>query len=74
MNKVVSRTNQFAAIDITKFIMSIVVIILHCFHFSGFTLGAVFHATFVRLAVPFFFCATGFFWQRKLIFKTMAYM
>lgn len=58
MNK--SSITMYSSIDITKFICSLLVIIIHTRPFTG-TLGYLLTNGVARIAVPFFFLASGYF-------------
>ena len=59
---------QYKGIDIMKFIMALLVIVLHTHPFYGMNQTCNFITADVlgRLAVPFFFAATGFLLEKKL--------
>lgn len=59
----------FPAIDILKFFFAILIMCLHGDLFDGSLYGLYFEKLVVRLAVPFFFIASGFFYGRKIYAK-----
>lgn len=61
--KVESGKEQFRGVDAVKFIMAVCVIILHTHPLEGInhTLNFITADVLGRIAVPFFFMATGFF-------------
>lgn len=58
---------QYKGMDVIKFVMSVFVVVLHTHPFYGVSDGLNFVTADVlgRVAVPFFFAATGFLLQRK---------
>ena len=60
---------QFPVVDILKFIFAILIMCLHGNIFGGSTFGVFFERIVVRLAVPFFFVSSGFFYGRKVYTK-----
>lgn len=56
----------FPAIDLLKFIFAILIMCLHGDLFDGSLHGLYFEKLIVRLSVPFFFVASGFFYGRKI--------
>lgn len=70
MTKQLSKNNH-NAIDIAKFIAAFLVITIHCNPLTSF--NEIFNNYFVntvsRIAVPFFFACSGFFFFKKLEFK-----
>lgn len=59
----------FPAIDVLKFIFAILIMCLHCDLFKGSLFGLFFEKLIVRLAVPFFFVSSGFFYGKKVYAK-----
>ena len=64
-----TATEVFPAIDILKFFFAILIMCLHGDLFDGSLYGLYFEKLVVRLAVPFFFIASGFFYGRKIYAK-----
>ena len=62
------QTKNYNAIDIMKFICSILVIIIHTSPLASYNenLNFAFVQVIARIAVPFFFTAAGFFFFRKV--------
>ena len=59
--------NALGFVDIAKFLFAIGIVVIHSGCFSGNDMGSwlMMHGV-LRLAVPFFFCASGFFFYRSL--------
>ena len=53
-------------VDVLKFLFAVLIMCLHGEVFMGSTGGLYFEKTIVRLAVPFFFIASGFFYGKKV--------
>jgi len=56
----------FPTIDVLKFIFAILIMCLHGRLFKGSLQGLFFEKIIVRLAVPFFFVSSGFFYGKKV--------
>ena len=56
----------FPVIDILKFLFAILIMCLHGQIFKGSQFGLYFEKIIVRLAVPFFFASSGFFYGKKV--------
>ena len=58
---------NYSLIDITKFVLAFLVIGVHTFPFSDISseLNLIFIASICRIAVPFFFVASSFFFFQK---------
>lgn len=59
----------FPVIDALKFIFAILIMCLHGELFKGSQFGLFFEKIIVRLAVPFFFVSSGFFYGKKVYAK-----
>ena len=59
---------QLAAIDIAKYVSALLVVCIHTFPFIELneTFNTYFIQTICRMAVPFFFTISGYFFFRKL--------
>ncbi len=59
---------NYNGIDLIKFFMALCVVVIHLTPFSMFgeEIGFLFNIVLTRAAVPFFFCASGFFLRMKL--------
>ncbi|MBR5271932.1 MAG: acyltransferase family protein [Clostridia bacterium] len=68
---IVEKRENFNAVDLAKFIMAFCVIAIHtCMEFfSNGIANTIVSTVIVRLAVPFFFVASGFFFFRDIIFE-----
>lgn len=64
-----AATERFPAVDVLKFLFSILIMCLHGQVFKGSPAGMYFEKIIVRLAVPFFFVSSGFFYGRKVYGK-----
>ncbi len=53
-------------VDIFKFVFSISIVLLHYNIFAAIPFGSTICALVVRLAVPYFFIAAGYFWSKKI--------
>ena len=53
-------------VDIVKFIFAINIVLLHYGVIERLPFGAIITAVATRLAVPYFFVASGYFWARKM--------
>lgn len=64
---------EYAAIDIAKYVSALLVVCIHTFPFLEIseTLNTYFIQTVCRLAVPFYFTVSGFFFFRKIKNDTM---
>lgn len=62
---------NYSSIDLGKFIASLLIIMVHCspFAFSNELLNNILNNTVIRLAVPFFFACSGFFFFKGLLFE-----
>lgn len=58
---------QFAAIDIARYVSALLVVCIHVYPFAGIseTFNTYFIQTVCRLAVPFYFVVSGYFFFRK---------
>ncbi len=61
------RGKQYAAIDIARYVSALLVVCIHVYPFAGIseTFNTYFIQTLCRLAVPFYFVVSGFFFFRK---------
>lgn len=68
--KKINKVN-YSSIDLGKFIASLLIIMVHCspFVFSIELLNNILSNTIIRLAVPFFFACSGFFFFKGLLFE-----
>jgi len=68
---VLSERKNFNAVDVAKFILSFFVISIHtCYNFfESSVANTVVNSVIIRLAVPFFFVASGFFFFRDIVFE-----
>lgn len=59
---------QYAALDLMKFFAAILIIVIHTSPFAdvSFALDFGFRSIIATIAVPFFFCASGFLFFVKL--------
>ena len=62
-------TEKFPAVDLLKFIFAILIMCLHGDIFKGSLSGVYFERIIVRLAVPFFFVCSGYFYGKKIYAK-----
>ncbi|MDD7282260.1 acyltransferase [Floccifex sp.] len=62
-----AKKRQYAMIDIAKYVSALLVVAIHTFPFYEIseTLNTYFIQTICRIAVPFFFTTSGFFFFRK---------
>ena len=67
-SKRIMETKQYSGVDLTKFICAFLILCIHWEPFAGLnnTLNSVTVNFLARLAVPFFFIASGFFAFRKI--------
>lgn len=71
-----SKMKNYNSIDLAKFVCSLLVIIIHCVSFNADEMGRYIWYDWwaknylPRLAVPFFFTATGFFLYKKSTLET----
>lgn len=67
MNSDAKKKKNLSSVDIAKLLFAIGVVMIHTGCISGTDLGSwlVMHGV-LRLAVPFFFCAAGFFFCKSL--------
>lgn len=68
---VLSKRENFNAVDVAKFLLAFCVISIHtCYNFFENSIAnAIVGSVIIRLAVPFFFVASGFFFFRDIIFE-----
>lgn len=59
------ETQVYTGIDVFKLIAAVLVVLLHTVETSNYYACAI-KEVFTRLAVPFFFIASGFFFQKGL--------
>ena len=57
---------NFPLVDIVKFIFAILIFIMHSGVFQNILNGELIEALSARLAVPYFFVASGFFFGKKV--------
>lgn len=70
----VKKTRElYSSIDIAKFFFSICIIVLHTgvYTLLPYNFPYLFEKCVLRLAVPFFFCASGFLFEEKLYFSNI---
>lgn len=63
--EVIITKKTYNSIDLAKFFAAILVVAIHSRPFAGNELADYFFTSFLRIAVPFFFVATGFFFFLK---------
>ena len=68
------RKRRYGAIDIAKYVSALLVVCIHTYPFyeASQTFNTYWIQTVCRLAVPFFFVASGFFFFRKITDDTLA--
>lgn len=68
---VLLKKENFYAVDIAKFILSFCVIAIHTYYdfFESAIANTIIGSVIIRIAVPFFFVASGFFFFRGIIFE-----
>lgn len=68
-----NKSNDLYAVDVFKFICSILVVIIHVSPFknSPWQIGFIFENVIARLAVPFFFVCNGYFVFRKIDYNNI---
>lgn len=68
---VLSTKENLKAVDLAKFILAIFVISIHTYYnfFENSVANTVINSVLVRIAVPFFFVASGFFFFRDIVFE-----
>lgn len=66
MKKMNEQKKQYASIDITKFFFAICILFLHTGAYHDMPGGWYIQHSILRLAVPFFFVTSGFFWGCKV--------
>ncbi len=68
---VLLKKENFFAVDIAKFILAFCVIAIHtCYNFFKSDIAnTIINSVIVRIAVPFFFVASGFFFFRGIVFE-----
>ncbi len=66
-----NKRENFNAVDIARFVMSFFVISIHtCYtFFDNIIIDSIIGSVIIRLAVPFFLVASGFFFFRDIVFE-----
>ena len=67
------NTKQYQGIDILKFILANLIIVLHCAPLSAYTYygNLLLSNGIARMAVPLFFCISGYFFFSKIDRETL---
>ena len=68
---ILPKRENFTAVDLAKFILAFFVISIHtCYNFfDNSVANTVINSVIIRIAVPFFFVASGFFFFRDIVFE-----